>query len=134
MINAETKLTEAVRRDLEASGAHCVKLSDRFTRGVPDMLVVTDRIVMIEFKIYGSELNVEKYANLGLSGSQDHHIRNMVRRSARSACVITGLPDGSKRSIWIPISPDTETINLYRRAASGADCLKWVLGSWNKST
>ena len=129
MENAETKLTRSVRLALETKGAHCVKLSDKFTRGVPDMMVVSDRVVMVEFKIMTTTAMVLTYSRLGLSGAQDHHIRQIARRAYRGVCVITGSSTGEELAVWVPVNPELESLEgLYRRAASHEKCISWVLG------
>lgn len=129
MTNAESRLTEYLRKLLEKRGCHHVKLSDRFTRGVPDLLVVSDRIVMIELKVFQATSVVHTYRELGMSGAQDHHVRQMCRRSLRSAACVTGRADGSHMLLWTPVCPESELIPNYREAASDeAQVLNWILG------
>ena len=130
MNNAETQLTKIVRERLEGLGCHCVKLSDRFTRGVPDLLVVSDRIVMLELKVFVATDSVHTYQQLGMSGAQDHHVRQMCRRSLRSAACVTGRADGSRLALWTPISPESELVPNYRLAASeDSQVMNWILGA-----
>ncbi len=130
MKNAESQLTDAVRKRLEGAGAHCIKLSDRFTRGVPDLNVTSDRMVMVEFKVLEpTESVVMTWKDLGMTGLQDHHVRHMCRRAGRSACCLTGLVDGTDLKLWLPIMPMSEKIADYRLAAQGEAVIKWVMGS-----
>lgn len=134
MTNAETELTAIVRTRLEGLGCHCVKLSDRFTRGVPDLLVVSDRIVMLELKVFVATASVHTYQQLGMSGAQDHHVRQMCRRSLRAAACVTGKPDGGALALWTPVSPESELVPNYRLAASdeyrdGVQVVNWILGA-----
>lgn len=128
MTNGETVLTKIVRDALERRGAHCIKLSDKFTRGVPDMVVVTDRVIMCELKVYQSNACVEGWKQLGLSGAQDGHIRKICRRSSRGACVVTGTATGDDVLLWTPICPETELrTGKYRIAAGGLEgTLLWL--------
>jgi hypothetical protein len=127
--NAETELTKYIRTLLEARGCHFIKLSDRFTRGVLDSLVVSDRIVWVEYKVHRTGQVVQTYQQLGLSGVQDHHIRQTARRSRRAACCTTGLADGRDLALWTPVSPESELVPNYRLAADGeGQVLNWLLG------
>ena len=128
MNNAETELTRIVRERLEALGCHFVKLSDRFTRGVLDSLVVSDRLVWAEFKVHRTGEAVQTYQQLGLSGAQDHHIRQTSRRSRRAACCITGTSDGGHLALWLPVSPESEQVPEYRLAADEDQALAWICG------
>lgn len=128
MTNGETILTRFVRGHLEGRGALCIKLSDKFTRGVPDMMVVTSRIIMCEFKVYASELCVTTWSDLGLSGAQDSNIRRICRRTGRGACVITGTATGDSVLVWSPICPEREVrTGKYRIAAGGLEgAMSWL--------
>ncbi len=103
--NPETVVTQRVRDVLKGAGAHFIKLSDQFTRGVPDALLVTDRILLVEFKVdrRKRDPNDLTYKQLGLSGAQDHHIRQICRRNTRGACVVTDSVDGGKLRLWLPL-------------------------------
>lgn len=127
--NPESLLTDLVRRRLEAGGAHFVKLSDRFTRGVPDALVFTDRLVLVEFK--AARLGGDSWstgAGLGLTGAQDHHLRMAARRDRSCACVVTGTSDGSCLALWVPVRPESEQIEWYRRVAVDDEVHGWLEG------
>lgn len=128
MTNAETELTATVRKRLEALGCHFVKLSDRFTRGVLDSLVVSDRLVWVEFKVHRTGEVVQTYQQLGMSGAQDHHARQTSRRSRRAACCVTGTPAGEHLALWLPVSPESELVPEYRLAADGDQVLAWLCG------
>lgn len=132
MINGESLLTKAVREALERRGAHCMKVSDRFTRGIPDLFVTTDRLIAIEFKVFVTALTVIGWREAGLSGAQDHHLRRIARRARRASCVITGPPSEASVSaikLWVPVRPEVESDDgVYRLAAVGEEAMKWVLG------
>lgn len=131
MVNGESHLTRSVREALEGRGAHCMKISDRFTRGIPDMFAATDRLVAVEFKVLVTDLVVISWRQLGLSGAQDHHLRHIARRSRRAACVITGPPHDAPVSmikLWTPISPEREADDgVYRLAAVGEEAMNWMM-------
>lgn len=129
MTNAESELTRVVRSRLEGYGCHFVKLSDRFTRGVLDSLVTSDRLVWVEFKVHVADGTVQTYQQLGLSGAQDHHIRQVVRRSRKAACCVTGARDGTSLALWLPVSADSELIPQYRLAADGDQVFIWICGA-----
>lgn len=107
--NPETKVTRRIRALLEGHGAHFDKLSDSFTRGIPDSLVATDGIYLIEFKVDRSKgtLKTRSYKSLGLSGAQDHKIRAVYRRT-KAALIVTDLEDGGRLRVWAPTNPFKE--------------------------
>lgn len=109
-VNPETRVTNRVRELMESAGAHFIKLSDSFTRGVPDSVVATDRVILIEFKCdrHKRDEVLRTYRSLGLSGAQDHHIRQVYRRTHRGACVLTDSVDGDKMRLWTPIGAWSE--------------------------
>ncbi len=111
--NPETRLTNRVRRLIESAGGHFVKISDQFTRGIPDAMVVTNRVVMSEFKIDTTKTMPPKsertYKSLRLTGAQDHHIRQIARRTTcLGVCVITDTKAGDRLRLWIPLEPHGE--------------------------
>lgn len=115
---ATTKFRDRLK---STDDAFTIKLSDTYTRGVPDLLVVITRVVMVEMKIAkrvyaGSEV----YSALGLSGIQDERLRSIASRSGNGACAVT-VRDG-EYELWIPgVRPD------YLRAASGyAEVVRWL--------
>ena len=63
MTNAESLLTEEVRKVLEGLGAHFIKISDRFTRGVPDSSVTTNRHVRFPAGTKTDFTNVKTYGD-----------------------------------------------------------------------
>lgn len=107
--NPETTVTKRIRKLMELHGAYFVKLSDTFTRGIPDVLVATNRIMLIEIKVDRSKgtLTTRSYKSLGLTGAQDSRIRNFYRRSG-DAIVMTDTEDGGRLRVWIPIDSDNE--------------------------
>lgn len=112
--NPETVVTNRIRKLIEAAGGHFVKLSDTFTRGVPDAMVVTDRVVMVEFKVdrLKGDPTLRSYKSLGMTGAQDHHIRHIARRTnVKGSCVITDTKDGGKLRLWVPVDPGMEGDN-----------------------
>ena len=127
--NPETELTKIVRTRLEkVYDALFVKLSDRFTRGIPDALVCTNRNVMVEFKIFDTDRAVVTYKAMGLTGAQDHYVRAMCHRNRKSACVITGMRDGSSLALWLPVRPGREGPDFadYRLAAEKEEVYEWL--------
>lgn len=119
--NPETKITVTIRKHLETRGAHFVKLSDSFTRGVPDALVVTNRPVMVEFKVdrlVGTDM-MRTYRSLGLSGAQDHHIKALHRRCLNSAAVVTNTARENRLRVWVPLNPHDEKNETYICIAEG---------------
>lgn len=131
MNNAETELTRVVRERLEDLGCHFTKLSDRFTRGVLDAIIVSDRVVWAEFKVFTTPGVIATYQQLGMSGAQDHHCRQTARRARRGSCCITGTADGRKISVWTPVSPESEQTPEYRLAAGpdGDSAYIWLCGA-----
>lgn len=104
MRNAESKATNEFRLKLESCGAYFVKLSDRFTRGVPDSFVVTSRgVTLIEFK-YGDYKHVCTWKELGLSGLQDQRIREICKRNGYGACVII-MTSAGEAALFVPVAP-----------------------------
>ena len=129
--NPETVITDNLRELLKSFGAHTIKISDSYTRGIPDLLVSgPSGIRMIEIKV--DRLKTDKkersYKSLGLSGAQDHHIRAMVRQHSFAACVVTNTKDGGKLRLWAPIKAEREGpgFDSYLRVASGAE----EVGRW----
>lgn len=123
-VNPETLLTRFLRERLDGGGVYTVKLSDHFTRGIPDLLVVADRIVLVEMKIDRSTSPREalRANELGLTAMQDHRIREVCRRVARGACVVTGNSNGSGVRAWYP-----STQNWYRMVAHGPEgVIAWL--------
>lgn len=109
--NPETLVTNRFRKLLTAAGAHVIKISDAYTRGIPDLLVsTTDGICMIEIKVdkLKSDKNTRTYKSLGLSGAQDHHVRQLAQRRILSGCVVTDIKKGGKLRLWIPLNPEKE--------------------------
>lgn len=101
MRNAESKVTEIFRGVLTRRGAYFVKLSDRFTRGLPDSLVVTNHVVMIEFKEGEADATCT-WKRLGLSGLQDQRIRDIYQRDKHGACVVLGSVRTGRFVLYVP--------------------------------
>lgn len=112
--NPETKVTNRIRNLLKMNGAHFTKLSDSFTRGVPDAYVVTNRVIMMEFKVDRSKgISRERtYKSLGLSGAQDHTMKAINRRAPGCGYVVTDTVKGDRLRVWIPMSTD-ENSEMY---------------------
>lgn len=105
--NPESVSTKEFRRLLEARGAFTLKLSDSFTRGVPDLLVSTNRVVMVEMKQDFGTGSHRSYKTLGMSGAQDQGIRELCRRNPHSACVVGADPGNEMRcKLWSPVVPE----------------------------
>lgn len=98
------------------------------------MLVVSDRIVMVEFKVFVGERNVHSYSELGLSGAQDHHLKSMLKRARRSACCVTGSANGGSLNLWVPLSAKDEANPTYRVAAVDVGVIPWILGDLRATT
>lgn len=131
-LNDETIITKRMRKALEAGGAHCVKLSDQFTRGIPDMLCVATSVKFIEFKVDRRSLEHRKkytWKQLGLSGAQDHHIRQMWRRVDGSAYVLTDTIVGDNTIIWYPVDAQIESkYGKYQSMMHDRDeVISWLL-------
>ena len=131
--NPETRMTNAVRTALVAMGAHVIKLSDTFTRGVPDCLIVGERLIMAEFKVDRGvgRHDTRTWKQLRMTGAQDHHIRAICCRSLMGSCVVTALEDGTCMTVWLPVHPlrEGEGFENYRAAARGRDAYAWLMSS-----
>lgn len=130
--NPESLLTDMVRSILESRGAYTFKLSDSFTRGVPDMVAVGSKLRMVELKIAKAMSGTVTYKSLGLSGAQHQRIIEMCRRDANSAVVVTGTPgDASSLKVWVPKHPDDNTKDEYVIVADGMtspwSAIDWLL-------
>jgi hypothetical protein len=132
--NPESVATTTLRTALEARGAWTVKISDSFTRGVPDLQVVFDRVVLVEVKVLRRRTDlVTPYSALGLSGAQDHHIRVVVRRTGPvlcGACVVTTGPDSEAFRMWLPVTPALEGPGheMYMMHTASVDTIARSLG------
>lgn len=138
-VNPETVVTRELRRRLEALGAHTVKLSDSFTRGVPDLMVASDRVVMAELKVDESDgtWSVRTYRQLGMSGAQDQRVRELCRRNRLSACCVAIPRDMYSATLWVPLAPDRqgEGYESYRVEAQGWEgVLAWLMGQAYRRT
>ena len=129
--NPETIVTDYFKRRVTALGGYYFKLSDRFTRGVPDCHVTFDRGVFVEMK-EGLWLGpVATYQKLTIRGAQDHKIRQMCRRARKSACVISApMRSPENMTLWVPVAAHREgrrDFNQYRIAAQGEEqVMKWL--------
>jgi hypothetical protein len=132
MSNPETKVTDRLRRLLADAGCHAIKLSDSFTRGVPDMVVVSNRVIMVEVKVdrLKSDKTIREYSSLGLSGAQDHHVRQISRRCSLGACVVTDAVDGGKMRLWVPRDPAGEGPGFedYIQFEKNERAIAWLTG------
>lgn len=128
--NPETVVTNRFRKTAELRGADFVKLSDSFTRGVPDAYMVTDRVIMVEFKVDRTKgtMDTRSYKSLGLSGAQDHRIRNISRRSALGACVVIDSAKGGQLQLFVPVGPSQEGPGHedYVRLAEDEEVFRWL--------
>lgn len=106
-VNPETAFTNVVRAVLQRNGAYFIKVSDRFTIGVPDAVVCTStRVIVVEFKVLRrSVLGTATYSELGLSGAQDSRIREFYAR-AKCSYVVAEQPDGTP-TVWVPVAAAT---------------------------
>lgn len=110
-INPETVITDRLRLEVERAGGYSIKLSDRFTRGIPDLIVVMSRVMLIEVKVFRrGTTQVSTWKRLGLTGLQDQRIRETWRRASRSAYVVTGTLDGPL-TLWRPMLPEASGID-----------------------
>lgn len=113
--NPETILTGWFRGLIEKRGAFCYRVSDAYTRGIPDLTVTTDRVIVIEMKIRPGgptrSFQAMVWKALGVRGAQDHFIRQICRRSEFSACVVSGTEDEdpSSLALWVPVHPEIES-------------------------
>ena len=103
-------------------GCHEIKLSDSFTRGIPDVLMVSGRVILIEFKIDkgAHRFDARSYKQLGMTGAQDHHVRQISKRTdGRGAYTLAGTIDGDLLSLWVPTVPELEggEYVMYRKVA-----------------
>jgi hypothetical protein len=133
MRNPETIITNRLRASLEARGGYSIKLSDKFTRGVPDLVAVGRSVFMVELKVYSGSGVTETYKRLGLSGAQDSRIRAINRRCEHPhAFVYTADPDDNQSgTLWIPLLPEFEGpgYESYRFLRSGLQaCVEVLLG------
>ena len=123
MTNPETDFTAHVRRELERLGCYFMKISDRFSIGIPDATVATrSRVVVMEFKVLrSSRLAAATYRELGLSGAQDSRIREVSRRTG-AAYVVAEQPNGAI-SVWVPIMPSKvgQPFVSYRQITPGEE-------------
>lgn len=122
--NPETIVTNRIRKLLVSHGAHFVKLSDSFTRGIPDSFVVSNRVVFIEYKVDRGRKTLgtdRTYKSLGLKGSQDHHIKAISSRAPTSAYVVTDTVKGDRLRVWRPERPHDEADPTYVMVTEG-DC------------
>lgn len=101
-----------------------IKLSDRFTRGVPDCLVVgTGRTTMVEFKITrGSDRTAKTAKNLGLTELQAHRLLEISRRNSFGGVVLTGNADGEDLKLWAPSGYD----GVFILHCSDDEVLTWL--------
>lgn len=106
-----------------------MKLSDKFTVGVPDCHVTMARSVFVEIKETDVSDNIASWRKLKLSGAQDHKIRQMYRRVMGSACVVTAHRDRpSDFRLWVPMvaNREGEGYELYRLSAVGlSEVMRW---------
>jgi hypothetical protein len=126
--NPETIATNDFRRRLEARGGYTVKVSDTFTRGIPDLQVTLGRLVAVEMKV-GSRVygHTESYKALGLSGAQDQRIREICRRAPKCACVVTAWH--GEFTLWVPVRAELQGqgAEMYQCEAEGIEAiLTWL--------
>ena len=121
--NPETIITNRVRQKLESLGAIFIKISDSYTRGIPDALMAVTRMVLIEFKVDRTirDTKFRSWKSLGLSGAQDHFIRQFLQRDPTSACVVTDNVSGTKLRLWHPVDQHDERNPEYYVLAAGLD-------------
>lgn len=132
--NPESVVTGWLRRRMSDAGLYSFKLSDSFTRGVPDAVCVGDRVVMVEFKVDRGLLDFESYSALGLSGAQDQRIREICRRAPTAACVVTARPSTDDKTVrlWSPVEPERSgpDYESYKTSAIGlTEVLQWLTTS-----
>lgn len=128
--NPETKLTKYVRLALERAGAYSVKISDTFTRGIPDMMVVGNRIVMVELKVDRVFATKATWKQLGLSGPQHQRIIEICRRAGSAACVVTGRGgDPGSIRVWSPDDPTNNASDGYHVAVPSGieEVVSWLI-------
>ena len=96
------------------------------------MLVVPDRVIMVEFKVdrLKSDRDKRTYKSLGLSGAQDHHIRQICRRAPGGACVVTDKESRGKLRVWLPFVPMREGPKFedYYLLVKDEDVYLWLTG------
>lgn len=116
---------------LEKRGAFFLKISDSFTRGVPDAFVaVPMRIVALEFKVDRNKSDAldRSYKSLGLSGAQDHTVR-AIRRLGGEAFVVTDTVKGDRLRVWVPQDNFDERNNdMYIELCAGDDMFIALMG------
>lgn len=129
-VNPETKVTNRIRNLLLRNGAHFRKLSDSFSRGVPDSYVVTNRVVMLEYKVDRSKgtKEVRTYKSLGLSGAQDHEIKAVKKRAADCAFVVTDTVKGDRLRVWGPVNAFAEDDDDYHLICEGEENFLRLMG------
>jgi len=130
--NPETIVTNRIKDLLKRNGAHFVKLSDSFTRGIPDAMIVTNRVIMMEFKVDSTKgtMSERTYKSLKLSGAQDHHIKAIRKRAGSSAYVVTDTVGGGRLKVWIPADPFNEASEEYVCVCEGEDNFLRLMGCY----
>lgn len=103
-VNPETVVTKKFRAHLERDGFFVKKLSDSFTRGIPDLLIAASRIILIEMKSDATLAIVpdgtkKGWRQLGLSGAQDENIRAIWTKTGTAYAVI-GFENNF--TVWAP--------------------------------
>ncbi len=133
--NPETVITNELRKRIEDRGGYFMKISDQFSRGIPDAFAsVVIGLVAIEVKVDRSAgtKDVRTYKSLGLSGAQDHRLRRILAcsNSMGSAFVFTNTTDGTRPTLWVPKRPDLEGrgFDEYMVFAEGWDEIMRDLG------
>jgi hypothetical protein len=109
--NPETLVTDDLRKALRDCGCYFMKISDQFSRGIPDSFVAVPRgLVAIEIKVDRQKTvrSTRTYKSLGLSGAQDHRIRMMNRVCEPTAFVFTNVKDMSRPRLWVPTDSSGE--------------------------
>lgn len=129
-VNPETVVTTYFKRRVIAAGGWFQKLSDRFSRGIPDVVMCISRVVMVELKTdTGLGVGEETYKTLKMSGLQDHNVRAICNRDPYGACTITIKKDCTGARLWVPVRPDREGRGFedYVCVANGMDeVIEWL--------
>lgn len=129
--NPESVITDYFRNRVVELGGEFVKLSDRFTHGVPDCYLAFDTLRLVELKEGHYDKGVTTYQDLGVRGSQDSKIRRLHVRNPNNSCVVTAPRENpSDMRLWVPIDPhleDRRLHNRYRLAALGeVMVMRWL--------
>lgn len=131
--NPETKVTDDLKMGITSAGGYFMKISDTYSRGIPDSFIaVPIGLIAVEIKVDRTKgtKDVRTYKSLGLSGAQDHRIRQVARVAKAKAYVFTNTVELDRPILWLPVDPgrEGEGYQNYVRFAEGWDSVMFALG------